>query len=114
MKKAIILRYKINNLMMLKQKNILKFIFQFSFIIVCILIIGSSSAAISEGRIRYTIDKNEWKFKREEVKNGESVSLDDSKWLTVSIPHDFNGEVMVRIMTFLKAVLTFREMPTNV
>jgi beta-galactosidase len=53
--------------------------------------LASLPNADNDIRIRYSIDEYEWKFFKDEVKNGHSVSLDDSKWMTVSIPHDFNG-----------------------
>ena len=44
-------------------------------------------------RTTYNLNKNEWKFLRDEVKNAQKISFDDSKWLSVSLPHDYNGGV---------------------
>jgi beta-galactosidase len=42
-------------------------------------------------RVRYSINKNEWKFFLGEEKDAYKKSFDDSKWLNVTIPHDFDG-----------------------
>lgn len=42
-------------------------------------------------RVRYSINKNPWKFIRTEVKNGQKPSLDVKDWLSITIPHDYNG-----------------------
>lgn len=44
-------------------------------------------------RLRYTINNSDWKFKLGDTKNAFKKSFDDSEWLSVSIPHDFNGGV---------------------
>lgn len=51
----------------------------------------SSFTAAADKRIKYSINNNEWKFKKEDVKNAHKVSFKDSEWLSVNIPHDFNG-----------------------
>ncbi len=43
------------------------------------------------GRIRYSIDNYAWKFKLGEVKNAYKKNMDDSQWLDIKIPHDFDG-----------------------
>ncbi len=42
-------------------------------------------------RKTYSINKSGWKFKRADVKNAHKPKFDDSKWLDITIPHDFNG-----------------------
>ena len=44
-------------------------------------------------RTKYSLNNNEWKFIRQDVKNAYKVSFDDSKWLSVCIPHDYNGGI---------------------
>jgi len=73
------------------------------FIVLLLTILGwnnllSSNEAKSEEknsdktpRKTYSINKNNWKFKREDVKNAYKAKFDDSDWLSVTIPHDFNG-----------------------
>ena len=63
----------------------------FGILIVGCVLISFGFNTDSKQRIRYSINNNGWKFKREEVKNGYKVTLDDKDWLSVSIPHDFNG-----------------------
>lgn len=43
------------------------------------------------GRVRYSLNDIGWKFKRDEVQNGQKKSIDDSNWLKIKIPHDYNG-----------------------
>ncbi len=50
-------------------------------------------AETSFDRVRYSINKNEWKFKRAEVEKGHEIGLKDDGWLKVTIPHDYNGGV---------------------
>lgn len=70
---------------MLKQK-----LPYFLFLLIGIFFL-SSFKAVAEKRIKYSINKNDWKFKKEDVKNAHKVSFKDKEWLSVSIPHDFNG-----------------------
>ncbi len=44
-------------------------------------------------RTRYSLNNNVWKFKKGDVKNGFKTKFDDQDWLSVSIPHDFNGGI---------------------
>ena len=53
----------------------------------------SSFTAAAEKRITYSINKNEWKFIKEDVKNAHKTSFKDNEWLSVNIPHDFNGGI---------------------
>jgi beta-galactosidase len=66
--------------------------------LLCVIVISAtlfsfSSNTESNQRIRYTINKTDWKFKREEVKNGFKTALNDEEWLSITIPHDFNGGI---------------------
>ena len=49
--------------------------------------------ATSGKRKTFSINKNTWKFIREDVKNAFKPNFDDSHWLSVTIPHDYNGGV---------------------
>ncbi|PKQ61450.1 hypothetical protein BZG02_15975 [Labilibaculum filiforme] len=51
----------------------------------------SSIEALAENRSKHSINKNDWKFKKEDVKNAHKAFFNDSEWLRVTIPHDFNG-----------------------
>jgi beta-galactosidase len=42
-------------------------------------------------RRRYSINTNQWKFKRAEVPKAHEVGCDDASWLNITIPHDYNG-----------------------
>lgn len=42
-------------------------------------------------RVRYTLNDIGWKFLRQEAKNAYKKSFDDSNWLGITIPHDYNG-----------------------
>ncbi len=44
-------------------------------------------------RTRYSLDNNTWKFKKGEVKNAYKTKFNDEDWLSVTIPHDFNGGI---------------------
>jgi beta-galactosidase len=68
-----------------------KIIAVFSLFIFCCSFISFGFNTDSKQRIRYTINKNDWKFKREEVKNGFKASLQTNDWQSISIPHDYNG-----------------------
>lgn len=70
---------------MLKQKN---HYFLLLFIGIYFL---SSFTAVAQKRIKYSINKKDWKFKKEDVKNASKTSFKDGEWLSVTIPHDFNG-----------------------
>ena len=48
-------------------------------------------AETSFERAHYSINTSEWKFKRAEVPKGHEIGFDDGDWLTVTIPHDYNG-----------------------
>lgn len=66
--------------------------------ILLVMLFGISatvSVAQSEktSRIRYTINKNQWKFKLGDEKNAYKKSFSDDSWLDITIPHDFNGGI---------------------
>ncbi|MBN2484870.1 MAG: hypothetical protein JXB34_02745 [Bacteroidales bacterium] len=44
-------------------------------------------------RVRYSINNNSWKFFPGEANDAIKKSFDDSKWLNIVLPHDFNGGV---------------------
>ena len=48
-------------------------------------------AETSFERVHYSINTNDWKFKRAEVEKGHEIGFDDGDWLKVTIPHDYNG-----------------------
>ncbi|MHC5094070.1 MAG: hypothetical protein ACYSO2_09260, partial [Planctomycetota bacterium] len=58
-----------------------------TFIIFCSFVQAEPSCE----RVRYSINANDWKFKRAEVSKGHEIGLDDNDWLKVTIPHDYNG-----------------------
>ncbi|MHC5117723.1 MAG: glycoside hydrolase family 2 protein [Planctomycetota bacterium] len=58
-----------------------------TFIILCPFVQAEPSCE----RVRYSINANDWKFKRAEVSKGHEIGLDDNDWLKVTIPHDYNG-----------------------
>jgi beta-galactosidase len=68
-----------------------KIVAVFSLFIICSSLFSFGFNTDSKQRIRYTINKNDWKFKREEVKNGFKASLQTTDWQNISIPHDYNG-----------------------
>jgi len=75
-------------------KNLFEFrktIYALCLLITCSTFFSFSANSDSNQRVRFSINKNEWKFKREEVKNGFKPSLADNDWLSVTIPHDYNG-----------------------
>jgi beta-galactosidase len=66
------------------------------YVIICTILGGFCQVVYGDTsfkRVRYSINANEWKFKRAEVPQGFAVSLDDSDWLKVTIPHDYNGGI---------------------
>jgi beta-galactosidase len=44
-------------------------------------------------RVVQSLNRLNWKFIREDVSNAQDIVFDDSKWLKVSIPHDWNGGI---------------------
>ena len=63
-------------------------------IITAVLLVMFASSAFRKkdnARVRYSINDYEWKFIREDVKNAHKASFKDEDWLTVRLPHDFNG-----------------------
>ena len=52
-----------------------------------------AAAGTAFERVRYSINDNEWKFKRAEVDQGHTPGLNDDSWLKVTIPHDYNGGI---------------------
>lgn len=64
---------------------------KFMIITLCIFLI--SFAYGKDLRKKYSINNNEWKFKRADVKGAKEISFDDSGWLSIKIPHDFNGGI---------------------
>jgi beta-galactosidase len=63
-----------------------------SLFVACLAMFGFSNSDFeTPKRIRYSINETEWKFKRDEVKNGFKPSLNDADWLNIKIPHDYNG-----------------------
>jgi len=57
----------------------------------CTIVSFFWSKSESQKRIRFSINNNPWKFKRDEVKNGFKPSLNDADWQNITIPHDYNG-----------------------
>jgi beta-galactosidase len=76
---------------MIKKAELRRSISIFTLLVITSFFLGSGSKSNPKQRIRFSINENEWKFKREEVKNGFGVSLKDSDWLSIKIPHDYNG-----------------------
>ena len=73
----------------------LKIAGQLSKTITLLLIIFSLSGFKSANKKRETIciNKNEWRFKRSDLKNAYKTNFDDSEWLSITLPHDYNGGV---------------------
>jgi beta-galactosidase len=44
-------------------------------------------------RVIESLNKSNWKFIRQDIANAEKANFDDSKWLKISIPHDWNGGI---------------------
>ncbi|MDA3894299.1 MAG: beta galactosidase jelly roll domain-containing protein [Salinivirgaceae bacterium] len=61
-----------------------------SLMVVCLAFLSFNQKPKTE-RIKETINKNEWKFIRSDVKNAQKVKFNDTEWTSVTIPHDFNG-----------------------
>jgi beta-galactosidase len=51
----------------------------------------SSFSNAQEIRTSFSINKNDWKFIKKEVKNAYKSSCKDDDWQSIQIPHDFNG-----------------------
>lgn len=64
-----------------------------SLIMACLLLISFRVTPEEQTRIKYSINNYEWKFNLGDTKNAYKKSFDDSKWLDISIPHDFNGGI---------------------
>ncbi|WP_072402851.1 glycoside hydrolase family 2 protein [Flaviramulus basaltis] len=43
--------------------------------------------------MEFSINKNEWKFNRADVKNAHKSNFKDDAWMSITIPHDYNGGV---------------------
>jgi beta-galactosidase len=74
-----------------KQFKVQRILSVLCLIMISFTLFSFSSNTDSKQRVRYAINKNDWKFKREEVKNGFQTSLKDNDWLSITIPHDYNG-----------------------
>lgn len=73
--------------------NFKKLISLLILILTASLILSLDLTDKSNSRIHYSINKNVWKFKKADVQNGFSETLNDKDWLNVTIPHDFNGGI---------------------
>lgn len=62
-------------------------------IILLVFIYSFNYNSDTDKRIRYSINKNEWKFYCGEKADAFKKSFNDSEWLSVTIPHDFNGGI---------------------
>ncbi len=76
---------------MKKKIELKRTFYLFGFLILSALFLTSGNKPNSRIRIRYSINESDWKFKREEVKNGFDISLNDTDWHSIKIPHDYNG-----------------------
>lgn len=59
-------------------------------LIACLLTLASSTAQ-SDSRVEVNLNSNPWKFKRENIKNAHKKSFKDQDWMSITIPHDYNG-----------------------
>jgi len=59
--------------------------------ITALLLTSSSLQSETVNRVRYTLNDQNWKFIREDVKNAQKSSFKDDEWLDITLPHDFNG-----------------------
>jgi len=59
--------------------------------LILISLLLASTLVHSENRTRYSINNQGWKFIRKDVKNAQKPSFDDEDWLSIHLPHDFNG-----------------------
>ena len=68
-----------------------------SFVIIALLLnFGFNSFMLSSAnhkRTRYSINKNDWKFMKGESKSAYKKVYNDSEWLNITIPHDYNGGI---------------------
>ncbi|BAX80417.1 glycoside hydrolase family 2 protein [Labilibaculum antarcticum] len=62
-------------------------------VLVCLslLFLFPFGSSATEKRITYSINKNDWRFIKKDVRNAYKTSFNDKEWLSVQIPHDFNG-----------------------
>ena len=69
-----------------------KKIYLFAIIVLTIIL---NAQFVFSGFEREIINMNEtgWKFIRQDVTDAEKLSFDDSGWLEISIPHDWNGGI---------------------
>jgi beta-galactosidase len=61
-------------------------------LISCIVFISFKANNKTE-RVHYSINKNEWKFIKSDIKNAQKANFKDADWLNITIPHDFNGGI---------------------
>lgn len=63
-------------------------------VILAVLLLASSTVqSENNSRIRYSLNEQNWKFIREDVKNAQKASFKDEQWLDITLPHDFNGGI---------------------
>lgn len=81
------------NVVLLIEKNgvMKKLMYVLPLIVLPFLFLSFSQLNTGFERVRFSLDKQVWKFKKADVKNGQKVSFNDADWLSVTIPHDFNG-----------------------
>jgi len=58
------------------------------FILILTLLCSTGTIAADSFRQEFTLEKN-WKFNRGEATGGEQIVYDDSRWESVTIPHDW-------------------------
>jgi beta-galactosidase len=59
--------------------------------IIGIVLFGCSLLLAAQSRIVRNLNDG-WKFHAGEIENGAALSLDDSGWRTLDLPHDFQIE----------------------
>lgn len=70
-----------------------KLFFYITAITLSVLFFSFSNSNQEFKRIHYPLNNLSWKFKKGEIKNAQKPNFKDEDWLSVTIPHDFNGGI---------------------
>src|SRR5512133_2441407 len=72
------------------------FLFLSFSLLILVLSLGLKSFSpnsTSPNRVRFSINKNSWKFFLGGDKNASKKGFNDAGWQSITIPHDFNGGI---------------------
>jgi beta-galactosidase len=61
--------------------------------VVLLMLVQCGLILAQSPRVVQSLNNSEWKFFRDDVNKAQLITFDDSQWLKISIPHDWNGGI---------------------